>query len=602
MILETDILPYLVWLPDALQAFAVTAIIVALIGLVLGYLVAAVRHGPMAAGDMTYRTLVAAGADLARISPRRMYAIARLAVQESIRRRVWVVFVLFALILLFAGWFLHPNTEDPAELYLTFVFWATNYLLLFLALFLSTFSLPNEIKNRIIYTVVTKPVRSGEIVFGRMLGFTAVGTVMLLVMGVVSYFFVTRSLRHTHEIPPESIKRSGEIGMTTIEQNHQHEFQLVPGGDNWTEFRHGHRHQIIEDEDASGQPVYRVGPREDLEIARVPQLGDFYIIERDGQPGRGVSVGQEWGYRRFIEGNSPMAAVWTFHNVTEENFPNDGILIERTLRIFRTHKGVLGKGISGNIYFRNPDTGTQSTQTMFTAKEFVVDSQWFDRQMESDDRDRRREIDLFRDLVTEDGRLEVWIQCIDSGQYFGAARADLYLRAENAPFGWNFVKGYFGIWFQMVLVIAFGVMFSTFLSGPVAMLATVGTLILGLFTSSFIFPLANAVINEDIKLMAGGGPIESTIRLVTQVGIMTPLEDSAGIRIAKLVDKALMYGLRSLASLLPDFSRFDDGRFVASGYDVPPDLVAQQASITAAFVLATFMAGFLFMRMREVAK
>ena len=44
----------------------------------------------------------------------------------------------------------------------------------------------------------------------------------------------------------------------------------------------------------------------------------------------------------------------------------------------------------------------------------------------------------------------------------------------------NFVKGYFGIWLQMVLVIGFGVMFSTFLSGPVAMIATVGVLLGGL--------------------------------------------------------------------------------------------------------------------------
>jgi hypothetical protein len=209
---------------------------------------------------------------------------------------------------------------------------------------------------------------------------------------------------------------------------------------------------------------------------------------------------------------------------------------------------------------------------------------------------------LFDDLVSDEGDLEIWVQCLEPGQYFGAARPDVYLRSGNKPFAWNFFKGYFGIWCQMVLMVSFGVMFSTFLSGPVAMLVTIGTLILGLFTTSFINPLADSVIQENIKIMPGGGPIESTIRLVTQQGIMAELADSPGVRVAKMTDRALMYGMRGVASLMPDLSRFDDAKFVSQGYDVPRDLILQQATITAGFVLACFLAGFLFMRMREVAK
>jgi ABC-type transport system involved in multi-copper enzyme maturation permease subunit len=611
MILETDIPEFLLWLPEAFGYFWLMAGLVALVGLVVGYLVAAVRHGPLAAGDMTYRVLSAAALDLVRISPRRIFAIAGLAIKEAIRRRVWVTFVIFALILMFAGWFLDPNSQDPAELYLDFVLWWTNLLLVFLAIFLSTFSLPNEIKNRIIYTVVTKPVRAGEIVMGRIVGFTAICTAILAVMALLSYLFVTRSLRHSHEIVATEVNESG-FGRTTIEQDHQHEFRILPtdpgeeaiDDENWTDFASGHRHSITT-EQVDGETVYRVGPREDLQIARVPILGEFHMIEKDGLPTRtgrgGVSVGQEWGYRRFIEGNSPMAAVWTFHNVTEERFP-DGLLIERTLRIFRTHKGIVGKGLTGSMYLRNPKTQRRSAPMTFTAREFIVDSQWVDRKLLSEDRDRSREIDLFDDLVSDEGELEVWVQCMDPGQYFGAARADLYIRSANKPFAWNFCKGYFGIWFQIVLMICFGVMFSTFLSGPVAMLITVGTLILGLFATSFIKPLTESVIEENYKVIQGGGPIESTIRLVTQTGLMTELDDNVGVRFAKQADRAMMYGMRGVAALMPDLSRFNDARFVSQGYDVPNDLILQQATITAGFVLATFFAGFLFLRMREVAK
>ena len=83
---------------------------------------------------------------------------------------------------------------------------ATTYLVLLMALFLSAFSLPADIKNRTIYTVVTKPVRPGEIVLGRILGFTAIGTLLLVVMGLVSYVFVVRVLDHTHEVEVASLK------------------------------------------------------------------------------------------------------------------------------------------------------------------------------------------------------------------------------------------------------------------------------------------------------------------------------------------------------------------------------------------------------------
>ncbi len=610
MILETSIEDFLVWLPQALAHFGMAAAIVTLVALVVGYLIAAVRHGPLAAGDMTYRVLSAAALDLVRISPRRITAIAGLAIKEAIRRRVWVVFVLFAMVLVFAGWFLDPNSQDPAELYLDFVLWWTNLLIIFLAIFLSTFSLPNEIKSRIIYTVVTKPVRSGEIVLGRMLGFGAICTGVLMIMGLLSYVFVVRSLRHEHEIVAADIEAGA--GRTTIEQNHQHEFRLLSEedadaaeGENWTDFASGHRHPIFTEME-DGEPVYRVGPREDLEIARVPVLAkeeDFYMIEKDGQRGRGVNVGHEWGYRRFIEGNTPMAAVWVFRNVNEDRFPHGGLLIERTLRVFRSYKGDIEKGLTGNMFLRNPSTQLRSAPFPFTAREFIIDSEWIDREVQTEGKDgRRRKVDLFEELVSENGDLEVWIQCMEPGQYFGAARPDVYLRSDNKPFAWNFAKGYAGIWFQMVLMVSFGVMFSTFLSGPVAMLSTVGVLVLGIFTTSFIQPLTESVIQSDIKIMAGGGPIESLIRLVTQQGLMAELEDTAGTRAAKMADRALMYGMRGVASLMPDLSRFDDARFVSQGYDVPDDLIYQQATITAGFALATFLAGFLFLRMREVAK
>src|SRR5436309_1147678 len=130
---------------------------------------------------------------------------------------------------------------QSAKLYINFVLTATTYLVMLLALFLSAFSIPADIKSRTIYTVVTKPVRTGEIVLGRMLGFTAIGTVLLIVMGVASYVFVTRTLDHTHELTAaDLVEVPSEPGVTSGNKEGK------------TSLAHGHAHRVTLDANGNG--------------------------------------------------------------------------------------------------------------------------------------------------------------------------------------------------------------------------------------------------------------------------------------------------------------------------------------------------------------
>src|SRR5262245_12997653 len=100
MVVETELLPYWDWLVGdwweggtqfgAGLQFLITAIALAVCALVVGYLIALVRHGPVKAGDITYHVVTNGLSELLKISPRRVWALARLAVKESIRRRVVV--------------------------------------------------------------------------------------------------------------------------------------------------------------------------------------------------------------------------------------------------------------------------------------------------------------------------------------------------------------------------------------------------------------------------------------------------------------------------------------------------------------------------------
>src|SRR5437773_2461695 len=364
------------------------------------FLVLSLQYGPSEAFYYVARSIfTAVTEDLPRFSPRRTFAVARLAVQEAIRNKILVGFGIFLFLLLVAGMFLDTGSRDPvynpARVYLSFVLTSTNYLVILMALLLSAFSLPNDIKNRTIYTVVTKPIRASEIVLGRTLGFSAVGTAMLLAMGVISYFFVTWSLSHDHEIKrpdvAEEVAKDGTVirqyGETSIDQHHRHTFEVDQSGKGRTNTVRGHSHEVERRADGS----FRVGPAEGHLIARAPIYGKLIIYDRDGKQSKGINVGNEWEYRGYIEGGTPGVqtkahAVWTFSNITPEKYSN-GLPLELNLRVFRTFKGDIERGVLGELVIRNPNPDApvkRSGPIVFESKEFVADRRTIPRELNSE--------------------------------------------------------------------------------------------------------------------------------------------------------------------------------------------------------------------------
>lgn len=612
MVLEQDILPYLQWFLGgadslgALPRFFLIVLGIGLLGLVGGYILSAARHGLLRGGDITYRTVSAGFRELFEMSPRRIWALARLAMKEAWRRRVWVALAVFVIILLFAGWFLKTDHQDPAKLYISFVLTATTYLVLGIALLLSAFSLPGDFKSKTIYTIVTKPVRSGEIILGRILGFSLIGTLLLILMAVFSYVFVTRSLGHTHVVEHSSIKTiEGAIteGQTSLEAYHRHDIETGDDDEIAALSNHGHFHSI----EPRGED-YRVLQAEDFMRARVPRWGSLEYLDRQGvSKKRGISVGSEWTYRSFIEGSSQAAAIWTFDNITPPPYLDDpnveekdkGLPIGLIVRVFRTHKGVIGKAITGSIQVRNPETGLSSQLIPFGAIDAKVDERTIARKQTSSAEDGS-EIDLYEDLVSENGQLQVVVQCLERGQYFGFAKPDCYLSLPDGSPVVNFIKVYLSIWVQMVIVIAIGVASSALLSGPVAMLFTVSFILLGFFRDFFV-GVATGQLGSGGTLY-GGGPIESLVRIVTQQNVMSPLKAGGAEPIIKGFDGVLQFLMQSIAQVLPDFSAFSTVNFAAYGYDVPIDRVLQDLTTCLAYIVGLAVIGYFLLRTREVAK
>ena len=611
MVLEEEIPRFAAWLGPAAASYLLSACLVAVVTLAVAWLSQSILIGPLAAGDRVYRGVVAGLVDLGGMSARRIWALARLAVQESLRRNVLVALAVFALVLLFAGWFLDPTNVNPGRLYLGFILGSTNLLVCTVVLLLSVFSLPADIKAKAIQTVTTKPVRTGEIVLGRMLGFSLVGTALLAVMGFAGWAFVVRSVSHSHrvaggdvvEVRAEDGSVTGYEGRTSLDRGHRHRVDFDVTGGGVTDTVQGHRHRVrlrSGDTPAASAADYDVGPPEGLLEARRPLRGKLTFLDRDGRPSpRGISVGAEWGYRQYIEGGTLAAAIWRFEGVTEQEFPS-GLPLEMIVRVFRTYKGVIEKGIAGSVRVRNPATGLQSDPFYFTAKETTIDSLPIPRVLNATSADGgTRQVDLFRDLVSE-GRVEIVLQCLERAQYYGVAQADFFLRAGDGSFALNYAKSCLGIWFSMLLTAALGVAFSTFLAGPVALLATLAVVMIGQFRT-FIARLFESQITGDATIVPGGGPIESLYRIVTQTSITLELDPTPAVQIMKTCDAFLLAPMRLAAGLFPSLSALGTSDFVASGFDIPVDLLAAHATETCGYLLAFFIAGSFCLRAREVA-
>ena len=611
------------FLESAFLQGTVLLILAIVLGLIVGYIISAARYGPVEgfyAVARAVRDLVRF--DLPGISPRRVFALAKLAFKEAIRRKVLFVVGLFVVALLLAGWYLNPESDSPARLYISFVLTATNYLILALALFISAFSLPDDIKSRTIYTIVTKPVRATEIVLGRMLGFVAVCTVMLIPMGLASYAFVVRGLRHTHlEVADVQDVGGGQLeGETDYVQLHKHSFTIDSGqSQGVTDTVRGHNHVVTRNDDGT----FTIGPPTGALRARVPSYGDLIFLDRSGNKKlEGIDVGNERlaggygsagiarlagvakGSRRiehgYVEGGTLGAAIFTFDQVTPQRYA-DHIMVDLSIRAYRSFKGDIETGIRGSIAMKNPDPTKEieSNPITFIVDEYEVDEKRLPLQIEGTDGNETRMLNVFEDLVDDEGRMQVIVRCLDRGQYLGVTQSGVYLRPAESSFALNLAKAYGSIWLQMTMVVAFGVMFSTFLSGPVAMIATFVCVLLG-FSAEQIYDTRHYI---DTGIERGGGPIESMVRLLKQDAMTTQLDvEGVASKVIKTADAGIVYALDAIATALPNLPKMvGTAEYAASGFDIFGALLARHAVATLGYCILAFMVSYFFLKSREIA-
>lgn len=502
--------------------------------------------------------------DLFSISLRRVFALAQLTFREAFRRKALAVFVVFGILLMFAGWFLTSSNLQPefqVKVYVSFVLRTISWLVLPVVLLLACWGIPEDIRLRSIHTVVTKPARRLEIVLGRMLGFSMIGLMVLLLMGGVGWIWIRRQLpdAQAHLICRQPIH--GELSFRDREGN---------------------------DKDERGERLRQ-----------------------------GINVGDIWMFHSFIEGATKARAVWTFDKVGAHVLDGEGnLLLENRFQAFRSHKGDMKRSIYFQYVFFNPETNVRAPFDLKTVDEGRGRTDRIPRKFASVSGTGgitdRKTYDVIDDFVTKDGQLTVEVACIDPGQYLGMARPDLFVRTADLPFESGYFKAVACIGLMLLVVTFLGVSVSTFVKGPVATFLTFIIVIVSYSARDFMGTIIGDRLAltkaaqysgmQQMQKLEGGGVLESIYRILWHMNPTTELPAGPTTAVMKTIDNGMVNFLWLVYRILPNFDYFAESQqYVANGFDVRFDsCVLGCIMITLAYFVPCVVLGYFALRVREL--
>jgi hypothetical protein len=597
---------------------------------------------------------------------RRLYAIAWHSFVEA-NRRMWalgVVITVFLVILAFTDWFLQP--PRPAELgriYVGTLALLISLLLTVMVALLTPISLPTDIQYQTIYTVVSKPVRRLELIWGRMLGYMAIVTILVVIFGSVSLAYLYRTIK-------------GAIDETVAE------------ADKAAQENRKDRAKLLREE--ADQIRTRMK-------ARVPVKGSLTFLDSRGTPQiKGIDVGQELEVRSHIEGATAGMAIWQFGMIPDpidvklrEKFPNRRVqILDRRIPV----NWLLKAGTIEERLDRYTVLSTELAQAEARRKEANLptsEANRLDSRMAQIRAELQRINDELQRLQTRDKDLEVQAQAAETA---GDATKAERLRADAAALHspplqlemtfniYRTTKGvigapvlasikainprtneeyktvipiheyytnktplpaailagsqgnlrievqcvtptqYIGMAESDLYILAdagrFDINFAKGLFG-IWLQAMVLTAI-GVWAGSFLswpvallttiaFFVGGQIAFAFLQQFAlsesplGGGPFESLIRLLTHDNLQSELTPTLAVISAKTLDAIVMPVMSRLVYVVPNFAALDVSNTVADGFAVTWSQIRDQVLMALGYAIPFSVAGYFILKNREVA-
>ena len=394
---------------------------------------------------------------------RSIWAVARNTIRQALRMKIAAAFVLLLLILIpVMGLAITGDGTIKGKLqsFTTYSLALVSLLLSLLTIIVATYSLADDIKQRRIYTVLTKPIRRFELLLGKLLGVIGLNLLLLVPLSAIIYG-ITKYI-------PVHYKADAQQMQTLQKEFFTARASLKPPKPNVT---------------AEAFELYEQLKKED----RLPQgispqeiVKNLILIKKMEK--RAVGVGRELR--------------WEFDNIRIAD-PNQSLFVrfKYDVVVNPPDLNIYGVWAAGDL--RQLPMIPQGPGSIY----------FFERR----DLIRTfRELEIPAETVASDGHLEV--------SFFNDPRFNntvvifppedgLELLYKADSYGANFIRAVLIIFFRLVFLACLGILAASFLSFPVAIL-----LCLAVFFTAMI----SGFILESFDMMSGevGGIYKVTVGLL----------------------------------------------------------------------------------------
>ena len=121
---------------------------------------------------------------------RSIWAVATNSIKQALRMKIAAVFVVLLIVLLpvmgvsMTG---DGTLKGRLQTFVSYGLSLTSFLLCLLTIVVSIYSLTSDIKQRQIYTVITKPIRRFQLLFGKLLGVILLDVALLILFSAIIY-------------------------------------------------------------------------------------------------------------------------------------------------------------------------------------------------------------------------------------------------------------------------------------------------------------------------------------------------------------------------------------------------------------------------------
>ncbi|GAI09905.1 unnamed protein product, partial [marine sediment metagenome] len=119
-----------------------------------------------------------------------IWAVATSTIKQALRMKIAAVFIILLIVLLpvmgvsMTG---DGTLKGRLQTFVSYGLSLTNLLLCLLTIIVSIYTLTNDIKQRQIYTVITKPIRRFQLLLGKLLGVILLSTALLALFSAIIY-------------------------------------------------------------------------------------------------------------------------------------------------------------------------------------------------------------------------------------------------------------------------------------------------------------------------------------------------------------------------------------------------------------------------------